>query len=365
MIYSQAYSPNADDIANGNNGIVFVGERQLFDRKSGDLGGICIDSSGNIYVADPVYDIILRIIPSGVVTVWAGKAGVRGNNGNNMVSGEDARFNEPSGLSIDRSGNLYVADRGNNQIRKITPNRYVTLVAGSSTGVSGYRGGIGSAVLFDSPNDVSVDKTGNIYVADTNNHAIRLIQCGTSKVITVAGNGTAGDGYNGWNADGTLQSILRYPYSISTKPNGEVYIMDSGNHKIKLLNKNFRVLKFSGSGVEGSYLGDSGNEALTCQYNNMRYSDVDSSGNLYIIDFKEALDSRLLKINGNGVPSIIRDFVSFNNNWIWEDLINVIWEDGNNAIWDAIATNENNYVAGVGVNNSGILYVTESQNGGV
>ena len=363
MVYSQAYAPNQDDIANGNNGKILVGERQLFDRKSGDLGGICIDSSGNIYVADPIYDIILKISPNGSVVVWAGKTGEKGNNGNNRVKGADARFNEPSGLSIDKSGNLYVADRGNNQIRKITPDQYVTLVAGSPTGASGYRGGIGSAVLFNHPNDVSANKSGDIYVADTNNHCVRLIQNGTSRVITLAGNGTAGDGYNGWNTDGTLQAILRYPYSVAVNPNGEVYICDSGNFKIKLLNKNNRVLKFSGSGVEGSYLGDPRNEALTCQYNNMKYSDVDPSGNLYLIDFRGNLDSRLLKINGNGIPSIIRDFVSFNDNWIWEDLVNVIWEDGNNAIWDAIATRENNYVAGVGVNNTGVLFVTESQLG--
>lgn len=348
-----------NDIAGGNNGIVLVGEHQLFDQRTGDLGGICVDPSGNIYVADPIYNIILRVLPDGTVMVWAGKTGISGNNGNNRVKGSDARFNEPSGLSCDKSGNLYVADKGNNQIRRITPDQYVTLVAGSPTGVSGYIGGIGSSVLFNSPNDISVDKSGNIYVADTNNHAIRLIYNGTSQVITVAGNGVAGDGYNGWNADGTLQAILRSPYSVSAKPNGEVYICDSGNFKIKLLDKNFRTLKFSGSGVEGTYLGD----ALTSQYCNMRYSDVDPSGNLYIIDFKNDMDSRLLKINGNGIPAIVRDFVTFNANWIWEDFANAVWEDGRNAIWDSLISPDSNYVAGVGVNNTGVLYVTESQYG--
>ena len=341
MIYSTAYVPK-NDIAGGNNGVILVGEHQLFDQRSGDLGGICVDPSGNIFVADPIYNIILKVLMDGTVMVWAGKTGTSGNNGNNRVKAGDARFNEPSGLSSDRNGNIYVSDKGNNQIRKITPDQYVTLVAGSPTGLSGFRGGIGSNVLFNSPNDISVDKSGNIYVADTGNHSIRLIQNGTSMVSVVAGNGIQGDGYNGWNADGSMQSILRYPYSVAAKPNGEIYIMDSGNFKIKLMDKNFRVLKFSGSGVEGSYLGD----ALTSQYNNMRYSDVDPSGNLYIIDFKGDVNSRLLKISGNGIPAIVRDFVAFNNNWIWEDFANAVWEDGNNAIWDAMPSDENNYAIG-------------------
>jgi len=360
MIYNQAYKPNNNDVANGNNGVILVGEHQLFNRRSGDLGGICCDLSGNIFVADPVYHIILKILMDGTVIVWAGKTGESGNNGNNRVRGSLARFNTPSGLATDRSGNLYVADKGNNQVIKITQDQYVSLVAGSITGVSGFVGGIGSAARFNAPNDISVDKSGNIFVADTNNHAIRLIKSGTSQVITVAGNGVAGDGYNGWNVDGTMQAILRYPYSVASKPNGDVLICDSGNFKIKLLDKNFRVRKFSGSGVEGSYLGD----ALTSQYNNMRYSDVDPSGNLYIIDFRADLDSRLLRVNGNGVPGIVRDFVSFDNNWVWEDGSNAIWEDGSNAIWDRIVSIDNNYVAGCAVNNSGTLFVTESQLGG-
>jgi sugar lactone lactonase YvrE len=346
-------------MSKGNLGVVLSGEHQLFDKRSGDVGGICVDSSGNIYVADPIYNIILKILPNGTVILWAGKTGVSGNNGNNRVKGNDAMFYEPTGLSIDRSGNLYIADRGNNQIRRITPDQYVTLVAGSPSGLSGFRSGIGSNALFNSPNDISVDKSGNIYVADTDNHAIRLIKNGTSQVMTVAGNGTAGDGYNGWNIDGSMQAILNSPYSIAAKPNGEVYIMDSGNHKIKLLDKNNRVLRFSGSGVEGSYLGD----ALTSQYNNLCFSDVDPSGNLYVIDFKGYVDSRLLKINGNGIPAIIRDFASFDNNWIWENGDNAIWEDGNNAVFDVIISEDNIYVVGAAVNNSGVLYVSESQRG--
>jgi sugar lactone lactonase YvrE len=340
-----------------------VGEHQLFDKRSGDLGGIAVDPSGDIYCSDPIYHIILKILPSGKVIVWAGKTGESGNNGNNRVRGSAARFNSPSGLICDNSGNVYVADKGNNQIRKITPDQYVTLVSGSVSGLSGFKSGIGSAALFNSPNDVSVNKSGDIYVADTGNHSIRLIQNGTSKVSSVSGNGYPGDGYNGWNADGSMQSILNSPNSVATKPNGDVLICDSNNFKIKLLDNNFRTLKYSGSGDEGSYLGDKNNEALTCQYNNLRYSDVDNSGNLYVIDYKSNLESRLLRIDGNGIPGIVRNFVDLNDNWVWENGANAIWEDYCNAIWDAIITPDNSYVCGVGCNRSATLYVTESQLG--
>jgi hypothetical protein len=363
MIYSQGYSPKNNEIAGGNNGVVLVGEHQLFDQRSGDLGGICVNPSGEIYVADPIFNIILKILPDGRVLVWAGQTGIAGNNGNNRVKGRDARFREPSGLICDNSGNLYVSDRGNNQIRKITPDQYVTLVAGSPNGTAGFKGGIGSKALFNSPNDVCVNKSGDIYVADTGNHAIRLIRNGTSVVTTISGNGYPGDGYNGWNADGTMQAILRSPYSVSAKPNGDVLICDSGNFKIKLLNKNNRVLRYSGSGTEGSYLGDKNNEAATCQYNNLRYSDVDPSGNLYVINYKSDLESRLLRVTGNGIPGVVRDFVDLNDNWVWENGVNAIWEDYRNAVWDSIITPDNSYVCGVACNRSATLYVTESQLG--
>jgi hypothetical protein len=318
------------------------------------VGGICVDQTGNIYVADPIYHIILKILTNGQVIVWAGKTGISGNNGSNRVKGSDARFNGPTGLSIDRSGVLYIADRGNNQIRRITQDQYVTLVAGNPNGLSGFRSGLTTSVLFNSPNDVAVDRSGNIYVADTNNHAIRLIKSGIGQVNTLAGNGIAGDGYGVG-----LQAILRYPYSVAVRPDGIVYIADTGNFKIKILNKSCYVLKFSGSGVQGEFLGD----ALTSQYNNLYFCDVDPSGNLYIIDFKGDVNSRLLRISGNGIPGIIRDFVSFDDNWIWEDNNNAVWEDGNNAVFDIIISDDNAYVVGAAVNNSGTIYVTESQYG--
>lgn len=318
-----AYRFNSFGATGGNSGSILVGERELFDLKISDISGICTDRSGNIFVSDPVKNVILKVYPSGEFYIYAGKLGVSGNNDNNRVKGSDALFNQPNGLTCDSSGNLYVADTGNNQIRKITTDQYVTLVAGSPTGVSGFVSGIGSIAKFNSPQDVSADRSCNVFVADTGNHAIRVIKLGISQVNTVAGNGIAGDGYGPGNS-----AKLNGPFSITCDNAGIVYIMDSGNFKIKLLDKGFNVLRFSGTGIQGDTVGNAG----VCQYNIMKYSDCDPSGNIYIIDYR-VNGGRLLRVNTNGTSAILRDFLS---------------------------TTEGYYIVGVAVNNSGQLYLTES-----
>jgi len=263
-------------------------------------------------------------LPSGIVTVFAGQAEQSGNNGNNRVKGPDALFNAPRGICCDNSGNIYVADSGNNQIRKITQDKWVTLVAGSTKGAAGFKSGIGKDALFNEPTDIAINATGTVFVADRSNHAVRLIKPGISQVLTVAGNGKPGDSYGIG-----IQSRLRFPYSIACTPSGDVLISDAGNYKIKLLNLNFMLLKYSGTGTKGSATGI----ATVCEYNDLKYSDIDPSGNLYVIDYIEG-NARLLRVDTNGTCSVIKDFAG---------------------------TTEGYYTVGVATNNSGHLYVTESE----
>jgi len=210
----------------------------------------------------------------------------------------------------------------------ISPDGVVRLVAGDKDGASGFADGIGSAALFNNPNDVAVDRAGRIFVADTNNHSIRRVLPGTSNVLTVAGDGVAGDGYrvNGAvSGNGRLSS----PRSIACTPAGTLYVFDTGNHKIKLWETSFNLLKFSGSGNSGLAVG----AANICEYNEMAFSDVDNTGNIYVIDYAFE-NSRLLRVNTNGVSSVIKDFAG---------------------------TGIGRYAVGVAVNNSGTVYVTESE----
>jgi sugar lactone lactonase YvrE len=126
---------------------------------------------GNLLVADSGNNTIRKISPAGLVTTLAGTAGKKGAaNG----KGAAARFNYPMAVAVDSVGNVYVADSGNNTIRKVTPASVVTTLAGTA-GTEGNADGAGAAAQFYQPNGVAIDGAGNVYVADTCNHAIRKI----------------------------------------------------------------------------------------------------------------------------------------------------------------------------------------------
>ena len=131
--------------------------------------GVAVDSSGNAYVADSLNNLIRKITPAGVVSTFAGS----GSRGSTNGTGTAASFNGPIGVALDSSGNVYVSESGNNLIRKITSAGVVSTLAG--TGSQGSANGEGTVASFYAPYGISVDSTGNVYVADTYNHLIRKI----------------------------------------------------------------------------------------------------------------------------------------------------------------------------------------------
>jgi hypothetical protein len=133
--------------------------------------GIALDASGNVYVSDTTNNLVRKITPAGAVTTLAGVAGIVGSSDG---IGGNALFNAPGGLAVDASGNIYLADTGNSTIRKITPANVVTTFAGLP-GVAGLRDGSGSTAWFNQPKALTVDGSGNVWVADTGNAAIREI----------------------------------------------------------------------------------------------------------------------------------------------------------------------------------------------
>jgi sugar lactone lactonase YvrE len=144
--------------------------------------GVAVDSAGNVYVADTWNYTIRKVTPGGVVTTLAGLAGTGGSTDG---TGSAARFNYPSGVAVDSAGTVYVADRGNHTIRKVTPGGAVTTLAGLADSY-GSADGTGSAARFDSPRGVAVDSAGNVYVADYYNNTIRKVTPG-GVVTTLAG----------------------------------------------------------------------------------------------------------------------------------------------------------------------------------
>jgi hypothetical protein len=149
---------------------------------------VAVDGAGNVYVADQDNSLIREVTPGGIVTTLAGTVGVSGGADG---PGPAAQFDSPAGVAVDSAGNVYIADKRNDTIRKITPGGAVATLAGTA-GVSGSADGTGPAARFDSPSGVAVDSAGNVYVTDERNRTIRKITA-TGVVTTIAGTpGVAG-----------------------------------------------------------------------------------------------------------------------------------------------------------------------------
>lgn len=200
--------------------------------------GVAQDGSGNIYVADRHNHCIRKIDPGGYVSTVAGD----GDAGFADGTGEAARFNNPIGLAVDGGNNVYVADSYNNCIRKITPDGSVSTLAGQE---GGFADGQGSAARFNDPVDVAVDGGGNVYVADRGNHCIRKVTP-DGQVSTLAGNGIPG------YAEGTGEAAqFDNPYGVASDKSGIVYVGDSYNHRIRKITPDGTVSTIAGDGTPG------------------------------------------------------------------------------------------------------------------
>ncbi len=194
------------------------------DAQFNSPSSVTVDSSGNVYVADTTNHTIRKISPSTAVTTLAGSAGLPGSTDG---TGASARFSAPWGVAVDSSGFVYVADTNNKTIRKITPGGTVTTLAGLA-GSAGSADGTGSGARFGNPHGVAVDSAANVYVADTGNNTIRRITS-AGVVTTLAGlAGTFG------SADGTGGSARFYaPASIAADDAGNLYVADAGNNTMR------------------------------------------------------------------------------------------------------------------------------------
>jgi sugar lactone lactonase YvrE len=185
--------------------------------------GVAVDGAGNVLVADYWNDTIRKVTPSGVVTTLAGSAGLSGSADG---TGAAARFFLPVGVAVDGTGNVFVAD-GNNTIRKITPTGVVATLAGSA-GLSGSADGTGAAARFCRPSGLAVDGVGNVFVADNENNTIRKVTP-SGVVTTLAGSA----GLSG-SADGTgAAASFSWPQGVAVDGAGNVFVADSQNNAIR------------------------------------------------------------------------------------------------------------------------------------
>lgn len=250
-----------------------VGSAARFDRPEG-LG---VDAAGNLYVADRFNHSIRKITPDGTVSTLAGYKRDSYVDG----AGVDARFSYPGGSALDSAGNLYIADTHNHVIRKMTPAGQVRTVAGLA-GFQGSADGIGSAARFRLPQDVAVDSSGNLYVADTGNYTIRKIT--PSGVVTTWAGAAVdlnGDGIpDAWFNDGVgAEARFQSPVGVAVDRVGNVFVSDG--HAIRKIAPTREVTTFVGARNQAGNLDGLGSAA---RFNEPHGIVIDSQDTLFVVD---------------------------------------------------------------------------------
>lgn len=256
-------------VANSPGAVDGVGTAARFNRPV----GLAVDRANNVYVADFENHAIRKITPQGVVSTLAGSLGRAGNADG---TGASAQFNTPSGLAMDADDNLYVADRGNHTIRKVTPAGVVTTVAGRAGSAGNTDAAIGAGALFDTPEGVAVDLAGNVFVAARGSSTIRKIT--PAGVVTTL----AGQAYQSDWADG-IGSAARFdaPLGVAVDEAGEIVVVDSGNHVIRRVSTSGAVTTLAGLPKTRGNADGTGSAA---RFDAPRRAVVDAKGNLYVAD---------------------------------------------------------------------------------
>jgi len=212
--------------------------------------GLARDSSGNLYISDPVNQRVRMVTPSGIISTFAGTgtAGFSGDGG----PAASAELHNPYGVAVDGRNNVYIADDSNNRIRKVS-NGTITTFAGNGTyGFLG-DGNPAAAAEFRGPQGVATDAAGNVYIADSSNCRIREVSAATGLINTVAGTGACT-----FNGDGpALQSDLNNPNGVWSDANGNLFIADTYNHRIRWVDLSGNMTTIAGTG-SADYAGDGG-----------------------------------------------------------------------------------------------------------
>jgi uncharacterized protein YjiK len=266
--------------------------------------GVATDLQGNIFIADRRSQRIREIDASGRITAFAG-------GGNDSVLGDaglatQATLRKPVGIATDFQGNVYIADYGDHRVRKVDGNGIITTVAGNGT--RGFSGDGGPAIFakLDGPQEVAADALGNLYIADSDNNRIRKVD-GNGIITTVAGNGTQGFSGDGGTA---TKARLNLPGGLALDGEGDLYIADLGNQRIRKADANGVITTVAGNGTQG-FSGDGG-PAAQAQLQGLSWLPfglaIDGANRLYLADsgnnrIRRIIDEELKgsgDLNGDG-----------------------------------------------------------------
>ena len=257
--------------------------------------GVAVDTSGNIYIADS-HNNRIRKVSGGTITTVAG-TGTAGFGGDNAAA-IAASLSLPSAVAVGPGGSLYIADTNNHRIRMVTGTT-ITTVAGNGEELYAGDGGTALAASLDLPTGVAVDTSGKVYIADRHNQRVRMVDT-SGNISTVAGSGavTFAGGFSGDGSNGTA-AMLSKPSGVSVDPSGNVYIADTDNQRIRRLGSG-TIVTVAGSGDQG--FGGDGGPAAAAILNSPKAVAPDASGNVAIAD---KLNERVRAISPGGTTGTI------------------------------------------------------------
>jgi hypothetical protein len=251
---------------------------------------IAVDAAGNVYIADPGANRVRKVDSRGVITTIAGNgnAGFGGDGGPSSSS----QLNAPWGVFVDAAGNVYIADTGNNRIRKVNVAGLITTIAGSGAAGPAGDGGPAVSAQLDAPRDVAIDVVGNMYIADQGNSRVRRVNA-SGTISTFAGTGIASLSGDGGQA---ALAAVNHPMAVAVDRAGNVYISDTGNRIVRRVNASGIITTFAGTGRRG-YSGDGG-PATDAQTTAPHGLAADAAGNLL---FADTGNNQIRKVDTRGI----------------------------------------------------------------
>lgn len=268
----------------GNNNWGFVNNVVAPNGEMFGPNDLTFDKTGNMFIADFYNDRIRKIDLNDSILNFAGNgagAPYQGYYSGDNGQATAAELYYPSGVAVDDTGNVFIADFANCRVRKVDwKTGIITTIAGNGTAGYSGDGGIATAAKLNGPVEVALDDSDNVYIVDEGNNRIRKVNYSTGKIVTVAG-----DGFAGYNGDGepATTAKLNYPTGIAVTPNGAIYIADESNNRIRVVNPvTHAISTVAGDGSIG-FSGDGG-PATSAQLNEPENIGFDAAGNMYIAD---------------------------------------------------------------------------------
>ncbi|MDR3704224.1 MAG: hypothetical protein P4L56_31540 [Candidatus Sulfopaludibacter sp.] len=316
----------------GNGTMTFAGDGGLATAASlNQPTGLAMDVAGNVYISDTNNWRVRLVSPTGMISTVAGN-GIDGATG--------ASLSDAYGLAVDAARNLYIADASNRRIQRVTSAGIVTTIAGTGIQGSSGDGGLAIYATLNRPVAVTIDTTGNLYICDSSNHAIRRVNLASGIITKYAGNGVPAFSGDGGQA---IAASLQFPLAVAMDKSGNLYIADAGNNCIRKVTQAGVISTVAGNGNRAGFAGD-GAAAIGALLNIPSDVTVDGSGSLYIAD---SGNNRVRRVDGtSGIISTIAGGAN-----------NGFSGDGGPAISSLL-----NFPWGIAVDATGAIYIADHAN---